>query len=149
MYFLSRLKLNILSNSLYSRFNIVIIIYNISWYIFNLSSTFILILGSLCDGIWILNGIRLNVILRLKCFNNLINSWLKNYSLSSWFYYLVSNNSWWISYSFSNNFWLLHNLFCYNFRFSHNNFFFNRCIVSWRNLLQLKIEINLSILSVS
>ena len=149
MYFLSRLKLNILSNSLYSRFNIVIIIYNISWYIFNLSSTFILILGSLCDGIWILNGIRLNVILRLKCFNNLINSWLNNYSLSSWFYYLVSNNSWWISYSFSNNFWLLHNLFCYNFRFSHNNFFFNRCIVSWRNLLQLKIEINLSILSVS
>ena len=149
MYFLSRLKLNILSNSLYSRFNIVIIIYNISWYIFNLSSTFILILGSLCDGIWILNGIRLNVILRLKCFNNLINSWLNNYSLSSWFYYLVSNNSWWISYSFSNNFWLLHNLFCYNFRFSHNDFFFNRCIVSWRNLLQLKIEINLSILSVS
>ena len=147
MYFLSRLKLNILSNSLYSRFNIVIIIYNISWYIFNLSSTFILILGSLCDGIWILNGIRLNVILRLKCFNNLINSWLNNYSLSSWFYYLVSNNSWWISYSFSNNFWLLHNLFCYNFRFSHNDFFFNRCIVCWRNLLQLKIEINLSILS--
>ena len=126
MNFLSRLKLNILFNSLYSRFNVVIIIYNISRNIFNLSSAFILILSSLCNRIWILNGIRLNIILRLKCFDNLINSWLNNYSLSSWFYYLISNNSWWISHSFSNNFWLLHYLFCYDFRFSHNDFFFNR-----------------------
>ena len=133
MNFLSRLKLNILFNSLYSRFNVVIIIYNISRNIFNLSSAFILILSSLCNRIWILNGIRLNIILRLKCFDNLINSWLNNYSLSSWFYYLISNNSWWISHSFSNNFWLLHYLFCYDFRFSHNDFFFNRWIVRWMN----------------
>lgn len=128
-YSFSGLDLHVSQDFLDGGFNNVLVVNNISLDVNGLGSALGFVLYIHGDRVLVDDVVFLLVILRSDLFDGFVNGGLNNYSLSSWFDYLLSHNSRFADDSFSDDLWLGRNSLSDYFRFSSNPLLHNLCVL--------------------